>query len=124
METPSAMWYRLFRAPPGRAPCPRRALERHPLAWLLTNRLGVTIRKAAQTVEPVVADIDTARYLEVPVGAPLLLVERDFLGHGDKPIFHTRQFFRGDRYKFSTSLQWKRSAPRFAEANLRRLKAK
>jgi GntR family transcriptional regulator len=89
----------------------KKSVERHPLAWLLTNRLGVTIRKAAQTIEPVVADIDTARYLEVPVGAPLLLVERDFLGHGDKPIFHTRQFFRGDRYKFSTSLQWKRSAP-------------
>jgi len=90
----------------------KKSVERHPLAWLLTNRLGITIRKAVQTVEPVVADIDTARYLKVPVGAPLLLVERDFLDRGDKPIFHTRQFFRGDRYKFATSLQWRRSAPR------------
>jgi hypothetical protein len=99
----------------------KKSVERHPLAWLLTNRLGITIRTAVQTVEPVVADIDTARYLEVPVGAPLLLVERDFLDRRDKPIFHTRQFFRGDRYKFATSLQWKRSAPRVQ--NERRLEA-
>jgi GntR family transcriptional regulator len=88
------------------------SLERQPLAWILTRRLGITIRKAMQTVEPVVADLDAARYLDVAAGAPLLLVERDFLGRDDKVVFHTRQFFRGDRYKFSTTLQWKRSSRR------------
>lgn len=90
----------------------KETVERQPLARLLTKRLGVTIRNATQTVETVVADIDAARYLDVAVGAPLLLVERDFLGHGNKPIFHTRQFCRGDRYKFTTTLQWKRSTGR------------
>lgn len=85
----------------------KQTVERQPLARLLTQQLGVTIRNAMQTVEPVVADIETARYLDVAVGAPLLLVERDFLGRGNKPIYHTQQFCRGDRYKFSTTLQWK-----------------
>jgi len=87
----------------------RKLLERKPLAWILTNKLGITIQKAVQTVEPVVADLDAATFLKVPVGAPLLLIERDFLGHRGKPIFHTRHYVRGDRYKFSASLQWKKT---------------
>lgn len=87
-------------------------LERKPLAWILTNKLGITIQKAVQTVEPVVADLDAATFLEVPVGAPLLLIERDFLGRRGKPIFHTRNYVRGDRYKFSASLHWKKTVPR------------
>jgi GntR family transcriptional regulator len=90
----------------------RELLEQQPLAWILTNKLGITIQKAVQTVEPVVADVDAATILGVAVGAPLLLVERDFLGREDKPIFHTRQYVRGDRYKFSTMLHWKKTARR------------
>jgi GntR family transcriptional regulator len=90
----------------------RDLLEQHPLAWILTNKLDITIRKAVQTVEPVVADIDAATLLEVPIGTPLLLVERDFLGRDDKPIFYTCQYFRGDRYKFSATLHWNKSVRR------------
>jgi GntR family transcriptional regulator len=81
-------------------------LERQPLAHLLPRRLGIAIRKAMQTIEPVVADLEVARRLAVPVGAPLLLVERDFLGRGQTIVFHTRVFCRGDRYKFATTLRW------------------
>jgi GntR family transcriptional regulator len=99
---PSAMGTRLTAA----------ALEREPLASLVPKRLGIAIRRAVQTVEPAVADLEVAHHLEVPIGAPVLLVERDFLGPRDRPIFHSRAFYRGDRYKFSVTLRWDRAGGR------------
>lgn len=88
------------------------ALDRQPIASLLPRRLGVAIRRAVQTVEPVAADLEVARRLGVPIGAPVLLVERDFLGRGDTPVYHSCAFYRGDRYKFSVTLRYGRHAPR------------
>ncbi len=79
----------------------KKALERQPLEWLLPRRFGVPLEKIVQTIEPIVADIEVARHLEVPIGSPILLVERDFVGRTRKPVYHTQAFFRGDRYKYS-----------------------
>jgi GntR family transcriptional regulator len=87
------------------------ALDRQPIASLLPRRLGVAIWRAVQTVEPVAADLEVARHLGVPIGAPVLLVERDFLGRGDTPVYHSCAFYRGDRYKFSVTLRYGRCGP-------------
>lgn len=87
------------------------ALERRPIASLLPQRFGVPIRRAVQTVEPVAADLEVARRLGVSIGAPVLLVERDFLGRRDTPVYHSCAFYRGDRYRFSVTLRWGRRAP-------------
>jgi GntR family transcriptional regulator len=80
-------------------------LERQPLAALLPARYGTPIRRAEQTVEPVVADVEVAEQLGVPVGAPPLLVERDFFGQRGVPVYHSRTFYRGDRYTFTVALR-------------------
>ena len=80
-------------------------LERHPIAALLPSRHATPIRDAVQTIEPVVADVEVAGQLGVPVGSPLLLVERDFLGRRGVPVYHSRAFYRSDRYKFDVALR-------------------
>lgn len=91
-------------------------LERHPIASLLPSRYATPIRRAVQTIEPVVADVEVAAPLGVAVGAPLLLVERDFFGSRGRPVYHSRAFYRGDRYKFTVALQLRGEPLRRARA--------
>jgi hypothetical protein len=48
----------------------------------------VPIRHTMQTVEPVAADLEVARHVGITIGVPVLLVERDFLGHGDTAVYY------------------------------------
>ncbi len=80
-------------------------IEKTPVTTLLRQRKNIPIERAAQTIEPAVADIEVASHLKVNVGPPILLVERFLHGRRSLPIYCSQAFYRGDRYKFTVGLQ-------------------
>jgi GntR family transcriptional regulator len=60
--------------------------------------------RARQTLEPIVAGEAESRLLEVPVGSPLMLVERTAWDRRDRAVEHARDLYRGDRSRFVTEL--------------------
>lgn len=64
---------------------------------LLAGCYGVRPCRAVESLEPVQADKESARLLEVPSGAPLLGVERVAFDRLGRPVEHARDLFRGDR---------------------------
>ncbi|MDB5623806.1 MAG: ubiC transcription regulator-associated protein [Devosia sp.] len=60
--------------------------------------------RALQRLRAAVADANEARHLDIPVGSPILHIERhSFLANG-KPIEVTHSAYRGDRYDFVAEL--------------------
>ena len=60
--------------------------------------------RALQRLRAAVADPDEAHHLDIPVGSPILHIERhSFLANG-KPIEVTHSAYRGDRYDFVAEL--------------------
>jgi GntR family transcriptional regulator len=74
----------------------REALERdHSLRW----------SRAKQVIRAVPATERLSKALSVPVGSPLLLVERVSFSQQDLPVELVRMYYRGDRYSLYTELQ-------------------
>lgn len=71
---------------------------------LLEEKYGLTLGRARQTLEPVLANPDEAEMLGTGPGAPLLLLQRvTYLASG-KPLELVKAVYRGDRYKFTVEL--------------------
>jgi GntR family transcriptional regulator len=84
----------------------RRHLERsNSLYAVLSEKYGVTLLEAEETIETVPAPPREAHLLGTDVGLPLLLLSRHSLGEDGKPVEYVRAFYRGDRYKFVAHLQ-------------------
>jgi GntR family transcriptional regulator len=66
---------------------------------LLRDHYGFAASAAVQCLEPVAAGAFEARVLGVPVGAPLMLVER-VVRDGGEPLEYARDRHRGDRSRF------------------------
>jgi GntR family transcriptional regulator len=66
---------------------------------LLGGRYGVSVRRAVERLEPVLAGPDEASLLEIKEGSPLLLVERTSFDAGGQAVEYARDLFRGDRTK-------------------------
>jgi len=64
---------------------------------LLEATYGVSVRRAIERLEPVVAGVREAALLSVEQGAPLLLVERTAFAADGTPVEYARDRFRGDR---------------------------
>jgi GntR family transcriptional regulator len=60
--------------------------NRGPLYGLFETEFGVHMIRAEEKLRAVAADEAAARWLDVPVGAPLLSVERVSMTYGDKPV--------------------------------------
>src|SRR6266568_1232205 len=78
--------------------------ERGSFYQLLHARYGITMARAAQSIEATVTDEHESLFLEVPPYAPSLLFEvttRDTL---DRIIEYTRAVYRGDRYRIDSDL--------------------
>ena len=67
------------------------------LYGLLESTYGVSVRRAVERLEPVIAGAREARLLSVDVGSPLLLVERTAFDALGGPVEYARDRFRGDR---------------------------
>jgi GntR family transcriptional regulator len=64
---------------------------------LLEGTYGLRPHRARESMEPVSAGVREAEALEVPEGAPLMLVERTAYARSGEPVEFARDLFRGDR---------------------------
>ena len=82
-------------------------LDRHDLGGslyeLLTEKYGLTIDRAEQTLWSESADVPTARRLDVPVTTALLVFRRVSFA-ADRPLEYVVSRYRGDRYQLHMSL--------------------
>jgi GntR family transcriptional regulator len=79
-------------------------LDRQSLYSFLEEECGVRIVAASRKIEAVIADEELASRLQLPAGAPLLLltsVARDTSG---RPVEYFDSWHRGDRTRFEISL--------------------
>jgi GntR family transcriptional regulator len=77
-------------------------LETHSLYEVMETEYGVTIARARQSFEPVLATDFEADLLQVPIGAPLMLEKRLSLDNTGTPVEYGRDRYRGDRFRFVT----------------------
>jgi GntR family transcriptional regulator len=72
-------------------------------AWLtqvLTERLGIPVVEAHQTISATLADVDLGEQLQVPFGAPLLHAERLYLGRDGQRLYVAKVWHRADRFRY------------------------
>lgn len=71
---------------------------------LLRERYGVVVSDAVQSIEPTVTNPDQADLLDVPVYAPVLLIERTTRDVDGRLVEYVRSIYRGDRYRIISKL--------------------
>ncbi|GLY68476.1 GntR family transcriptional regulator [Amycolatopsis taiwanensis] len=86
-----------------------RGLRRHVAAGaslyaVLHDQFGVEMERAEETIETALAGPQEADLLGADVGMPMLLLSRHSFGADGKPVEFVRSIYRGDRYKFVTTL--------------------
>ena len=77
-------------------------LESRSIYEVMDTEYGVSIARARQSFEPVVASPFEAELLQVWVGAPLMLEKRTSYDHEGRPVEYGRDRYRGDRFRFVT----------------------
>jgi len=73
---------------------------------LLRERFDVVVADAVQTIEPTVTNPDQADLLDVPVYAPVLLIERTTRDTTGRIVEFARSIYRGDRYRITSKLRF------------------
>lgn len=68
----------------------------------MESEYGVSIARARQSFEPVVASPFEAELLAVRVGAPLMLETRISFDADNQPVEYGKDRYRGDRFRFVT----------------------
>jgi GntR family transcriptional regulator len=71
---------------------------------LLHSRYGITMARAAQSIEATVTDEPESQHLEVPPYSPALLFDVTTRDSRDLIIEYTRAVYRGDRYRIDSDL--------------------
>ena len=79
-------------------------LENQSLYKVLTERWGIQLEYATQSLEPLLAPSHDAMLLHVAPGSPLLLIHRVTYDQNGRAFEHVKSLYRGDRYKFVTEL--------------------
>jgi GntR family transcriptional regulator len=69
------------------------------------DQIDKPVLRAVQHFRAAVADEELSRFLDVPVGEPLLLVTRIGFTHGDKPIEFNKTYCINDYYDFMVELK-------------------
>lgn len=69
---------------------------------IMQAEYNVSVRRARQSLEPVVATEYEAGLLQIETGAPLMLEQRLSYDQDDQPVEHGRDLYRGDRFRFVT----------------------
>lgn len=70
----------------------------------LRERYGVELDRAEEAIETSLAGPQEAELLGADVGTPVLLLSRQSFASDGKPVEYVRSVYRGDRYKFITTL--------------------
>ena len=71
---------------------------------VLERDYDIPVVRARYRIEATVAGTDEAEALNVPTGAPLLLLERVSYTAADKAIYYQRRYYRADRVAFDLEL--------------------
>ncbi|WP_377297074.1 GntR family transcriptional regulator [Rhizobium sp. SGZ-381] len=71
----------------------------------LVQQAGASVEQVEQTLTATLADDYAAKHLEIPVGAPLMLVNRVFFNADLKPFYVAEIFYCADRYEYRVSLK-------------------
>lgn len=74
------------------------------LYGFLESSFGVRMLRAIETIKAVSAEEAQANVLQVPVGAPLLLVERQSMTYSDQPVELRRGWYLTDRFSYKNEL--------------------
>jgi GntR family transcriptional regulator len=77
-------------------------LEERSLYEILETEYEISVCRARQSLEPVVATEYEAEVLGIMLGAPLMLEHRLGFDKNDQMIEHARDLYRGDRFRFIT----------------------
>jgi len=77
-------------------------LESRSIYEVMESEYGVSIARARQSFEPVVASPFEAELLAVRVGAPLMLETRISFDADNQPVEYGKDRYRGDRFRFVT----------------------
>jgi GntR family transcriptional regulator len=77
---------------------------RGPMYGLFESEFGVRMIRAEEKIRAVAADAQAAELLTVPVGAPLLSVERLSLSYGDKPVELRRGLYNTESHHYRNEL--------------------
>ncbi len=92
-----------FTAPANRFPdLDRYDLSSRSVYDVMDKEYGVTVDRARQSLEPVVATEYEAELLEIEPGTPLMLEQRLSLDQEGQPVEYGRDLYRGDRFRFVT----------------------
>jgi GntR family transcriptional regulator len=75
------------------------------IAAVLSDKYGVQVASAVQTIGAALADPAFASHLGVEIGAPLLEVERSFFDAEGRPVNFCIVFYRADRYRFEVAVK-------------------
>ena len=89
-------------------------LRRTTLFHEIGKTLGYDITETYHTIDATVADADLASQLQVPIGAPVLVVGRVVTVEGREATMYFESTFRSDRYFYTVQLtppQRRRHAP-------------
>jgi len=89
-----------------------RDLSTETIYRLLEGEFDIPVVRARYRIEATVAAGEDATLLEVPEGAPLLLVERVSYTTADTPVYYQRRYYRADRVAFDLELVREESAGR------------
>ncbi|MDM4140007.1 MULTISPECIES: GntR family transcriptional regulator [Mycobacterium] len=68
------------------------------------RRLEVPIARANYEIHAAGASLEVAGALNLPLGSPVLVLERTSYGHDDKPLEVVEFHYRPERYRFSVTL--------------------
>ena len=71
---------------------------------VMEKEYGITVVRARQSLEPVVATEYEAELLGVELGAPLMLERRLSVDADDLPFEYGEDLYRGDRFRFTTEI--------------------
>lgn len=83
----------------------REDLENNSIILVLGRKLRHPLEEDRQVVEADGADVQLAAHLEVPIGAPLLLVRRLYITANERPVAYFESHFRADRYMYTVKLR-------------------
>jgi GntR family transcriptional regulator len=68
------------------------------------QRLGVDIARATHEIHAAGASLEVAAALDLPLGSPVLVLERTSYTDDDKPLEVVEFYYRPERYRFSVTL--------------------
>jgi GntR family transcriptional regulator len=74
------------------------------LYHVLEHEYGFRLTRAEQTIEAALCSAHEATLLQLTLPAPVLVMERLTFTDQDLPIEHVHSVYRGDRYKFHSTL--------------------